>query len=54
MNSVDGMHVTDSDKMVEFYARMVHEAKKNDLIQQLVYTSDNQVTAGFSGKVLYK
>lgn len=51
---VDGMYVTDNNKMVEFYARMVHKAKKNDIIQQLVYTSDNQVTAGFSGKVLYK
>lgn len=51
---VDGMYITDNNKIVEFYARMVHEAKKNDIIQQLVYTSNNEVTAGFSGKVLFK
>lgn len=51
---IDGMYITNNNKMVEFYARMVKENNNNDIVRQLVYTSDNKVTAGFSGKVLYK
>lgn len=51
---VDGMYVTDNNRIVEFYARMVKEAKENNVVQQLVYTSDNMLTAGFSGKILCK
>ena len=50
---VDGVYKTDTNKLVEFYARMVKESKC-DYINQLVYTSDNKVTAGFGGRVLLK
>ncbi|MBE6145291.1 MAG: radical SAM protein [Firmicutes bacterium] len=50
---VDGVYLTDKDKMVEFYARMVKDCSC-PYTTQLVYTSDNKVTAGFGKKLLYK
>lgn len=50
---VDGVYLTDKDKMVEFYARMVKDCEC-PYTTQLVYTSDNRVTAGFGKKLLYK
>ena len=50
---VDGMYLTSYGKMVEFYARMVKDCSC-PYTTQLVYTSDNKVTAGFGKKVLYK
>lgn len=50
---VDGVYLTDKDKMVEFYARMVKDCQC-PYTTQLVYTSDNRVTAGFGKKLLYK
>ncbi len=50
---VDGMYLGNNDKMVEFYARMVKDCDC-PYTTQLVYTSDNQVTAGFGKKLLYK
>lgn len=49
----EGIYLTDKNKLVEYYARMVKECKC-PYINQLVYTSDNKVTANFSLKVLYK
>ena len=50
---IDGIYTSSNAKFVEFYARMVKECNC-PYVNQLVYTSDNKVTAGFSGKVLYK
>ena len=50
---VDGVYLTDNEKMVEFYARMVKDCSC-PYTTQLVYTSDNKVTAGFGKKLLYK
>ena len=50
---VDGMYLTDKNKLVEYYARMVKECEC-PYTNQLVYTSDNKLKSGFSGKVLYK
>ena len=50
---VDGIYTSSNAKFVEFYARMVKDCKCN-YTTQLVYTSDNKVTAGFGGRVLYK
>ncbi len=50
---VDGVYLTDNQKMVEFYARMVKDCSC-PYTTQLVYTSDNKVTAGFGKKLLYK
>lgn len=50
---IDGIYTSKNAKFVEFYARMVKECNC-PYVNQLVYTSDNKVTAGFSGKVLYK
>ena len=50
---VDGIYLTDKDKIVEFYARMVKDCSC-PYTTQLVYTSDNKVTAGFGKKLLYK
>ena len=50
---IDGMYLTDKNKLVEYYARMVKECDC-PYINQLVYTSDNKLKSGFSGKVLYK
>ena len=50
---IDGVYSSKNAKFVEFYARMVKECKC-PYTTQLVYTSDNKVTAGFGGKVLFK
>ena len=50
---IDGVYTSKNAKLVEFYARMVKECDC-PYTRQLVYTSDNRVTAGFEGKVLYK
>lgn len=50
---IDGMYLTNHHKLVEFYARMIKNTKE-PYTNQLVYTSDNRLTAGFTGKVLYK
>lgn len=50
---IDGIYSSKNAKLVEFYARMVKECKC-PYTTQLVYTSDNKLTAGFGGKVLYK
>ncbi len=50
---IDGIYTSKNAKLVEFYARMVKECKC-PYTTQLVYTSDNKLTAGFGGKVLYK
>jgi hypothetical protein len=49
---VDGIYLTKYNKLVEYYARMVKERDLN-YVTSLVYTSNNQVTLGFSKKVLY-
>ena len=50
---IDGMYLTNKNKLVEFYARMVKESVCK-YTKELVYTSDNKVTDGFSNKVLFK
>ena len=50
---IDGVYSSKNAKLVEFYARMVKECNC-PYTTQLVYTSDNKLTAGFGGKVLYK
>ncbi len=50
---VDGLYLTKYNKIVEFYARMVKECNC-PYTTQLVYTSDNKVTAGFGKRLLYK
>ena len=50
---VDGVYLTDNQEFVEFYARMVKDCEC-PCTTQLVYTSDNRVTAGFGKKLLYK
>lgn len=50
---IDGIYLTKYQKLVEYYARMVKECNY-PYVTQLVYTSDNQLKSGFSGKVLYK
>ena len=50
---IDGVYTSENAKLVEFYARMVKECSC-PYTTQLVYTSDNKVTAGFGKKVLFK
>ena len=50
---IDGMYLTNNNQLVEFYARMVKDCEC-PYTSQLVYTSDNRVKSGFSGKVLCK
>lgn len=50
---IDGIYTSKNAKLVEFYARMVKECSC-PYTTQLVYTSDNKVTAGFGKKVLFK
>ncbi len=50
---VDGIYLTDNNKLVEFYARMVKESNC-PYINQLVYSTNNELRANFSGKLLYK
>ena len=50
---IDGIYLTNKNKLVEYYARMV---KNNEIpyVYQLVYTSDNKLKSGFNGKVIFK
>jgi len=50
---VDGMYLTRYNKLVEYYARMVKDCAC-PYTNQLVYTSDNRVTAGFGKKLIYR
>lgn len=50
---VDGIRLTEHNKLVEYYARMIKECDC-PYTTQLVYTSDNKLTAGFGKKVLWK
>lgn len=50
---VDGLYLTSSDKLIEFYARMVKDCSC-PYTTQLVYTTDNRLLSGFGGRVLYK
>lgn len=50
---LDGIYLTKYNKLVEYYARMVKDCNC-PYTTQLVYTSDNRVTAGFGKKLLYK
>ena len=50
---VDGIYLTKHHKLVEYYARMIKDCEC-PYTTQLVYTSDNKVTAGFGKKVLLK
>jgi len=50
---LDGIYLTKYNKLVEFYARMVKDCTC-PYTTQLVYTSNNQVTAGFGKKLIYK
>ncbi len=50
---LDGIYLTKYNKLVEFYARMVKDCAC-PYTTQLVYTSDNRVTAGFGKKLIYK
>lgn len=50
---VDGIYLTEHNKLVEYYARMIKECDC-PYTTQLVYTSDNKLTAGFGKKVLWK
>ena len=50
---LDGIYLTKHNKLVEFYARMVKDCSC-PYTTQLVYTSNNTVTAGFGKKLIYK
>jgi radical SAM superfamily len=50
---IDGIYLTEHNQLVEYYARMVKECNC-PYTTQLVYTSDNKLTAGFGKKVLWK
>ncbi len=50
---LDGIYLTRYNKLVEYYARMVKDCTC-PYTTQLVYTSDNKVTAGFGKKLIYK
>lgn len=50
---IDGMYLASNYKLVEFYARMVKNCNCPYTLQ-LVYTSDNRLTAGFNKKILLK
>ena len=50
---VEGIYLTKYNKLVEYYARMVKDCSC-PYTQQLVYTSDNRLTAGFGKKLIYK
>ena len=50
---VDGIYLSKYNKLVEYYARMVKECDC-PYTTQLVYTSDNRLTAGFGKKLIYK
>jgi molybdenum cofactor biosynthesis enzyme MoaA len=50
---LDGIYLTKYNKLVEFYARMVKDCVC-PYTTQLVYTTDNRLTAGFGKKLIYK
>lgn len=50
---VDGVYLSKYNDLVEFYARMVKNCEC-PYTTQLVYTSDNKLTAGFGKKILIK
>ena len=50
---IDCIYLTNNNKLIEFYARMVKESNC-PYINQLVYSTNNELRANFSGKILYK
>ena len=50
---IDGIYLSRYNKLVEYYARMVKDCSC-PYTTQLVYTTNNQVTAGFGKKLIYK
>ncbi len=50
---LEGIYLTKYNKLVEYYARMIKDCSC-PYTTQLVYTTDNRVTAGFGKKLLYK
>ena len=50
---VDGLYLSKNNRLIEFYARMVKDCIC-PCTNQLVYTSDNRLTAGFGKKLIYK
>ena len=50
---LDGIYLTKYNKLVEYYARMLKNCNC-PYTTQLVYTSDNRLTAGFGKKLIYK
>lgn len=50
---VDGIYLTKYNKLVEYYARMLKDCEC-PYTTQLVYTSDNRLTAGFGKKLILK
>ena len=50
---IDGLYLSEYNKLIEFYARMVKESIC-PCTNQLVYTSDNRLTKGFTKQLLYK
>ena len=50
---LEGIYLTKYNKLVEYYARMVKNCNC-PYTTQLVYTSDNRLTAGFGKKLIYK
>ena len=50
---LDGIYLSSYYKLVEFYARMLKDCEC-PYTTQLVYTSDNRLTAGFGKKLIYK
>ena len=51
---IDGLYLSKDNKIVEYYARMVKESTASNFTQQLVYTSNNILTKGFSKDLIYK
>ena len=50
---LDGIYLTKYNKLVEYYARMLKDCEC-PYTTQLVYTSDNRLTAGFGKKLILK
>lgn len=50
---INGIYITKNNELVQYYARMVKKCTC-PYTTQLVYTSNNKLTAGFKKKVLYK
>lgn len=50
---VDGIYLAKNKKLIEFYARMIKDCRC-PYTTQLVYTSDNKLTAGFGKKLILK